>query len=125
MEKRHKGTIVGMCDSLVQIACTIRAEYLREAASDRELLCGEWVRPDGKVFLRVRKEGDRYLLDECWGNAVNSRLQTFSFRLLRDEAGNLYTETQERAVAYDRDRDLLRADGLGDFTRKTDGHDTK
>ena len=87
MEKRHKESIVGMCDSLVQIACTIRAEYLREVASDRELLCGEWVRPDGRVFLRVRKEGGGYLLDECWGNAVNSRLQVFSFRLLRDEAG--------------------------------------
>lgn len=88
-----------------------------------ELLCGEWVRPGGRVFLRVRKEGDRYLLDECWTNAVNSRVQVFTFRLLKDEQGNLYTETQERAIGYDRERDRLLADSLGEFERKKENDD--
>ena len=117
--------MIGLCDSIMHMVRALRTEYLRETASDRELLCGEWVRPDGRVFLRVRKTGGDYWFDECWTNAVNSRVQVFTFRLLRDEAGNLYTETQERAVAYDRERDILRTDRLGDFTRKTDGHDTK
>lgn len=117
--------MIGLCDSIIHMVRALRTEYLRETASDRELLCGEWVRPDGRVFLRVRKEGGGYRLDECWTNAVNSRVQVFTFRLLKDEEGNLYTETQERAIGYDHERDILRADRLGDFTRKTDGHDTQ
>ena len=76
------------------------------------------MRPGGRVILRVRKEGGRYLLDECWSNTVNSRVQVFTFRLLRDEQDNLYTETQERAIGYDRERDRLLADSLGEFERK-------
>ena len=106
---KRKVSIVGLCDSVMHMAQT---------ASDRELLCGEWVRPGGRVILRVRKEGGRYLLDECWSNTVNSRVQVFTFRLLRDEQDNLYTETQERAIGYDRERDRLLADSLGEFERK-------
>ena len=115
---KRKVSIVGLCDSVMHMVRTLRREYLAQTASDRELLCGEWVRPDGRVFLRVRKEGGRYLLDECWSNTVNSRVQVFTFRLLRDEQDNLYTETQERAIGYDRERDRLLADSLGEFGRK-------
>lgn len=120
---RSKASIVGLCDSVMHMVRTLRREYLAQTASDRELLCGEWVRPGGRVFLRVRKEGDRYLLDECWTNAVNSRVQVFTFRLLKDEQGNLYTETQERAIGYDRERDRLLADSFGEFERKKENDD--
>lgn len=115
--------MIGLCDSIMHMVRALRTEYLRETASDRELLCGEWVRPDGRVILRVRKTGGDYRLDECWTNAVNSRVQVFTFRLLRDEAGNLYTETQERAIGYDRERDRLLADSLGEFERKKENDD--
>lgn len=115
---KRKVSIVGLCDSVMHMVRTLRREYLAQTASDRKLLCGEWVRPGGRVFLRVRKEGGRYLLDECWSNTVNSRVQVFTFRLLRDEQDNLYTETQERAIGYDRERDRLLADSLGEFERK-------
>ena len=121
---KRKVSIVGLCDSIMHMVRTLRTEYLLQTASDRELLCGEWVRPGGRVFLRVRKEGGRYLLDECWTNAVNSRVQVFTFRLLRDEQGNLYTETQERAIGYDRERDRLLADSLGEFERKKENDET-
>ena len=114
---KRKVSIVGLCDSVMHMVRTLCREYLAQTASDRELLCGEWVRP-GRVILRVRKEGGRYLLDECWSNTVNSRIQVFTFRLLRDEQDNLYTETQERAIGYDRERDRLLADSLGEFERK-------
>lgn len=120
---KRKVSIIGLCDSVMHMVRTLRAEYLAQTASDRELLCGEWVRPGGRVFLRVRKEGGRYLLDECWTNAVNSRVQVFTFRLLRDEQDNLYTETQERAIGYDRERDRLLADSLGEFERKKENDD--
>lgn len=120
---KRKVSIVGLCDSVMHMVRTLRREYLAQTASDRELLCGEWVRPGGRVFLRVCKEGDRYLLDECWTNAVNSRVQVFTFRLLKDERGNLYTETQERAIGYDRERDRLLADSLGEFERKKENDD--
>ena len=121
---KRKVSIVGLCDSIMHMVRTLRTEYLLQTASDRELLCGEWVRPGGRVFLRVRKEGGQYLLDECWTNAVNSRVQVFTFRLLRDEQGNLYTETQERAIGYDRERDRLLADSLGEFERKKENDET-
>lgn len=120
---KSKASIVGLCDSVLHMVRALRAEYLLETASDRELLCGEWVRPDGRVRLRIRKAGGEYWLDECWSNTVNSRVRTFTFRLLRDEQGNLYTETQERAIGYDRERDRLRADSLGDFERKKENDD--
>lgn len=120
---RSKASIVGLCDSVMHMVRTLHREYLAQTASDREQLCGEWVRPGGRVFLRVRKEGDRYLLDECWTNAVNSRVQVFTFRLLKDEQGNLYTETQERAIGYDRERDRLLADSFGEFERKKENDD--
>ena len=85
---KRKVSIVGLCDSVMHMVRTLRREYLAQTASDRKLLCGEWVRPGGRVFLRVRKEGGRYLLDECWSNTVNSRVQVFTFRLLRDEQDN-------------------------------------
>ena len=81
---KRKVSIVGLCDSVMHMVRTLCREYLAQTASDRELLCGEWVRPGGRVILRVRKEGGRYLLDECWSNTVNSRIQVFTFRLLRD-----------------------------------------
>lgn len=115
---KRKVSIVGLCDSVMHMVRTLCREYLAQTASDRELLCGECVRPGGRVILRVRKEGGRYLLDECWSNTVNSRIQVFTFRLLRDEQDNLYTETQERAIGYDRERDRLLADSLGEFERK-------
>lgn len=120
---KRKVSIVGLCDSVMHMVRTLRREYLAQTASDRELLCGEWVRPGGRLFLRVRKEGDRYLLDECWTNAVNSRVQVFTFRLFKDEQGNLYTETQERAIGYDRERDRLLADSFGEFERKKENDD--
>lgn len=79
---KRKVSIVGLCDSVMHMVRTLCREYLAQTASDRELLCGEWVRPGGRVILRVRKEGGRYLLDECWSNTVNSRIQVFTFRLL-------------------------------------------
>ena len=115
---KRKVSIVGLCDSVMHMVRTLRREYMAQTASDRELLCGEGGRPGGRVILRVRKEGGRYLLDECWSNTVNSRVQVFTFRLLRDEQDNLYTETQERAIGYDRERDRLLADSLGEFERK-------
>lgn len=120
---RSKASIVGLYDSVLHMVRVLRTEYLRETASDRELLCGEWVRSDGRVCLRIRKVGGEYWLDECWSNTVNSRMQIFTFRLLKDEQGNLYTETQERAIGYDREQDRLRADSLGDFERKKENDD--
>lgn len=120
---RSKASIVGLCDSVMHMVRTLRREYLQETASDRELLCGEWVRPDGRVCLRIRRVGGEYWLDECWSNTVNSRVQVFTFRLLKDEQGNLYTETQERAIGYDRERDRLLADSFGEFERKKENDD--
>lgn len=120
-----KASIIGLCDSILHMVRALRTEYLMQTASIRQLLCGEWVRGDGKVFLRIRKTGGEYWLDECWTNTVNSRVQTFTFRLLKDEQDNLYTESQERAIGYDRDRDRLRADSLGEFERKKDKDDDK
>ena len=120
---KRKVSIVGLCDSVMHMVRTLRREYLAQTASDRELLCGEWVRPGGRVFLRVRKEGGRYLLDECWTNAVNSRVQVFTFRLLRDEQDNLYPETQAGAMGFARERDRLLAASVGYFERKKHNDD--
>ncbi len=111
-------SILGLCDSMIHMLSSLRTEYLAQTASLQELMCGEWIREGSIVSYRIYEEKGAYMIEERYGNRINDRVKCFPDEILEDEKGNLYTKGTERALGYDRDRDMLLTENLGEFQRK-------
>ena len=124
MEKmKRKDSILGLCDSALQIVSSIRNEYYSQTASERDMLCGEWGTKGGNISLSIYETAGRYFIEERFTNDINDRVRSFCKELLEDENSNLYVEGSESAIGYDRDHDTLRHERLGIFERKKTGNE--
>lgn len=111
-------SILGLCDSMIHMLSSLRCEYLAQTASLQELMCGEWVCADSTISYRIYEKEDSYMIEKRYGNLINNRVKCYLDEILEDENGNLYTKEMERALGYDRDRDVLLIESYGEFQRK-------
>lgn len=118
-------TLIVLVDTLIEAARSLRREIVLTHTMRRDLMCGLWMRDASRVSFRIWKDGDRYMVEERFGNEVNQRRKIFSGELLEDEGGNLYIGTLDRAIGYDEKNDRLIVETFGVFERQKNMQDEK
>ena len=107
MTKSKKyGQILHAIDSMLSMLGTLRHEFVRIEASDREAMCGVWKQTEEGWVRRS-------------GNPLNGHQRTRSLEIMQDAEGNLYLDDfRESALLLDRDEDRMQIEGYGTFKRQ-------
>ena len=120
MTKSKKyGQILHAIDSMLSMLGTLRHEFVRIEASDREALRGVWKQTEEGSVSQVCAQQRRFYWVRRSGNPLNGHQRTRSLAIMQDAEGNLYLDDfRESALLLDRDEDRMQIEGYGTFKRQ-------
>lgn len=120
-----KDATLAYLDSIAEMLQCMRKDYVRRTTPTRRLMCGEWIRCDGKIKAQVYEKSGMFFLQLQTDGGLSPQFMQCTQELHEDRSGKVYIRERERNMVYDSLRDTLVVESLGEFIRKKDKKDEK